>query len=65
MSEAIFWRMEAERHGTAFTCPCCGKVSHNPNDLKHGYCGLCHWWTADPVLGPPHLEASCEARGVR
>ena len=47
---------------TTFTCPCCGKVSHNPNDLEQGYCGLCHWWTGDPVLGPPHLEGPCEAR---
>jgi hypothetical protein len=47
-----------------FTCPCCGIVSYNPNDLEQGYCGLCHDWTADPVLGPPHLAAGCEARTV-
>ena len=45
-----------------FTCPCCGIVSYHPQDEKHGYCGACQWWTADPVLGPPHREAPCEAR---
>jgi len=45
----------------AFRCPCCGMVSHNPNDLE-GYCGACDWWTGDPVLAPGHLEAACEAR---
>ena len=40
-----------------------GIVSHNPNDAEQGgYCGACHWFTGDPVLGPPHLEAPCEAR---
>jgi hypothetical protein len=46
----------------SFTCPCCGAVSHHPADLEHGYCSACHWWTADPVLGPPHLVAGCEVR---
>lgn len=35
----------------AFTCPRCAAVSHNPNDEREGYCGACHWWTGDPVLG--------------
>jgi hypothetical protein len=48
--------------GPAFTCPCCDAVSHHPADLEQGYCGRCHWWTADPALGPPHLAESCEAR---
>ena len=40
-----------------------GIVSHNPNDAEQGgYCGACHWFTGDPVPGPPHLEAPCEAR---
>jgi hypothetical protein len=25
-----------------FTCPKCGRISHNPNDLAHRYCGACH-----------------------
>jgi ribosomal protein S27AE len=28
-----------------FTCPVCGMVSHNPNDLRYGYCGNCHDYT--------------------
>lgn len=23
-------------------CPDCGKVSHNPNDIRERYCGWCH-----------------------
>jgi hypothetical protein len=29
-----------------FTCPRCGRTSHNPNDRAQGYCGACHDWTA-------------------
>ncbi len=25
-----------------FTCPKCGEVSYNPNDVKNRYCGACH-----------------------
>jgi hypothetical protein len=32
-----------------FTCPQCGAVSHNPNDLAHGYCGRCHDFTGVPT----------------
>lgn len=28
-----------------FRCPRCGKVSHNENDAKFGYCGACHDFT--------------------
>lgn len=31
----------------AFTCPSCGKTSHNPGDVREGYCGRCHAWTRD------------------
>ena len=27
---------------SAFPCPACGFVSHNPNDAKHRYCVRCH-----------------------
>ena len=43
----------------AFTCPCCAAVSHHPTDLEQGYCGRCHWWTGDPLLGPAHLAEPC------
>lgn len=41
-----------------FTCPRCGAVSWNPHDLEQGYCGRCHWWTADPILGHVELPSS-------
>jgi transcription elongation factor Elf1 len=35
----------------SFTCPRCGRTSHNPNDVQEGYCGHCHDWTrAKPVV---------------
>ena len=27
---------------STFTCSTCGRVSHNPNDVKWRYCGACH-----------------------
>lgn len=29
----------------SITCPRCGRTSHNPNDVREGYCGACHDWT--------------------
>lgn len=26
----------------SYTCPRCGAISHNPNDLRERYCGACH-----------------------
>ena len=46
----------------AFRCPCCGRVSHHPKDREEGYCGACHDWTADPVIGPMHAAAPCPER---
>lgn len=38
----------------SFTCPVCGSVSYNPNDVRERYCGRCHGYTeADP---PPGLR---------
>lgn len=34
----------------SITCPECRMTSYNPNDIKQGYCGNCHWWTSDPVM---------------
>jgi hypothetical protein len=31
------------------TCPICGLVSFNPNDIEHRYCGHCHKFHADMV----------------
>lgn len=30
-----------------YTCPRCGSVSHNPDDLANRYCGRCHLFMAD------------------
>lgn len=53
---------DLEKPVTAFACPCCGAVSQHPQDVAHGYCGRCHWWTGDPGLGPARLADECEAR---
>lgn len=29
----------------SFTCPRCGRVSYNRDDIANGYCGACHDWT--------------------
>ena len=34
----------------SYTCPNCGKVSHNPNDETHRYCGACHRFEGDRFL---------------
>ena len=26
----------------SYTCPRCHRVSYNPHDLEHRYCGACH-----------------------
>lgn len=31
----------------SFTCPRCGRTSHNPEDARHGWCGACNDQTAD------------------
>ncbi len=46
----------------AFTCPCCGATSSNPNDIAQRYCGRCHDWTGDPGLGARHLAGGCPER---
>jgi hypothetical protein len=33
-----------------FACPGCKRVSHNPQDHKHRYCGACNrFWTPDEI----------------
>ena len=46
----------------SFTCPDCGSVSFNPNDIQNRYCGRCHSFTAkaDP-LNPLELTRLAEA----
>lgn len=45
----------------SFTCPECGRTSYNPNDIEQRYCGNCHWWTGDPVLGHGRRGPESEA----
>ena len=41
------WAAECEDDGAEpFTCPRCQMRSWNANDLREGYCGNCHDWTA-------------------
>lgn len=37
----------------AFTCPFCGGVSHNPNDLAERYCVRCHVFVSDVLDASP------------
>lgn len=40
-----------------FTCPRCRRTSHNPNDVREGYCGACHDWTAADAHRAPAMSA--------
>lgn len=31
-----------------FTCPTCGRISHNPGDSVHRYCGVCGFADGKP-----------------
>ena len=42
----------------SFSCPRCGRTSHNPNDAREGYCGACHAWTAPRVTAVAPADAS-------
>lgn len=46
----------------SITCPRCGRTSYHPEDIEHGYCGWCHWWTSDPagMLNTPEAIAQAE-----
>lgn len=39
---------EEDEKEPSFTCPDCGMTSYNPNDIREGYCGNCHYWTGEP-----------------
>lgn len=39
-----------------YRCPRCTWVSYNPNDIREGYCGHCHDWTAEPADTPAPAE---------
>ncbi len=49
----------------SFTCPRCGAVSHNPNDIRERYCGRCHVFAEQFfVPGPVFVCAACGATQV-
>jgi hypothetical protein len=38
----------------SIACPRCNRTSHHPTDVREGYCGFCHDWTAgEPPATPP------------
>lgn len=41
-----------------FTCPVCKATSHHPEDVRHGYCGNCHAFTASPPGSLPNAGAT-------
>jgi hypothetical protein len=47
----------------SFTCPRCGAVSYNPNDIRERYCGRCHVFV-DDAPGPVFVCAACGATQV-
>ena len=56
----------------SFTCPRCHLTSYNENDVREGYCGNCHDWTAGsvsardqaaPEVPGPHVEEDTEEIG--
>jgi hypothetical protein len=49
---------------SATACPCCATALSHPEDVKHGYCPVCKWWTSDPVLGPGHMNHACPHRVI-
>lgn len=42
--------MSTKQLPESITCPRCGAISFNPTDIREGYCGACHDWTARPTL---------------
>lgn len=42
------FKLQRSSEAAKFTCPRCGAMSYNINDIKNGYCGACHDWTREP-----------------
>lgn len=49
-----------KRDRPSFTCPRCGAVSYNPNDIANRYCGRCHVFV-DDAAPPVFVCAACGA----
>jgi hypothetical protein len=53
---------EPEQGALTFTCGQCGRSSHHPEDVRHGYCSACHAFTGTgvQVAGTPEERARAE-----
>lgn len=40
------WDLDRQGQASSFVCPVCGAESGHPEDVRHGYCGACHDFTA-------------------
>ena len=40
----------------AFKCPGCHRVSYNPNDVTHRYCGACHRFWDDRAAAEERIK---------
>lgn len=49
-SQAQELRNQLAAWGTSITCPRCGLLSFNPNDVEHKYCGACHRYIWDETV---------------
>lgn len=43
----------------SITCPVCHMTSYNPNDIREGYCGNCHAWTAVRLTDEDREHLNC------
>ncbi len=44
------WNADSDAPAATFTCPFCGHISHNPNDVEQWYCGACHVFVEDELV---------------
>lgn len=45
-----------DRTSASIRCPKCQMVSHNPNDVREGYCGNCHAFTTGGLYAGDSAE---------
>jgi predicted transcriptional regulator len=46
-----------------YTCPKCGRISHNPNDALNRYCGYCHIFEEQEAEFIAAIEEGLKALG--
>jgi hypothetical protein len=52
----------AQRFEPSISCPQCGKISHNQNDIIHKYCGYCHQFHSD--MKRPSFQPQNQAQKI-